>query len=362
MNQTTRLAVLINDLNADLMPSIDGTINQVRSNSAAIFSDLNRIIVDANLLQVASRIVRIETLSISFSNEITSIFNRSFVDALPAYSNLVLEDSVNLARRLNEITQRTGFSPLSAPRLNEIISSSLIRGASLDEYRERTINNFLVATISTIRQSLGRGLTTESISSLVFGDQANNFISSPFIRFIMAITSGYDTYSMDILNRSRMAVYKQSADLLDSDGASNEVTDSSLVPVLSILPVVLGLADELLTGYQHLSVLDEVTSRICTARSGLTWNTDYQPVDHDYPYEVPPLHFNCRSSIIPIINGTAAVGLTTAVFFAALSTDRQDEIFGSRTAELFRNGEIEQQDLLDQLGRPRTLQQAADAS
>lgn len=54
-------------------------------------------------------------------------------------------------------------------------------------------------------------------------------------------------------------------------------------------------ADDTVTALTHISVLDTATTEICTERSGLTL-----PVGHPYwQWGVPPLHWGCRSIVIP---------------------------------------------------------------
>ena len=362
MNQTTALSILINDLNVDIGRSIDSTNAIIRSNSPRYFSMIDQIIRDADLEQPASRMARIDALSGELTVVLNNIFDESFVASSNEFRGVVAVDSFELATGLNRITERTGFRSLNVIRIFSVVSSSNIRGTTVTEYRESAINNFLVSILSNLRQSFSSGLTSDSTSSLIFGSRSEGFVGSPFIRFIRAITSGYDTYAMDIVNNARMHIYSQSPDVVDNDDVSNGITDSSQVAAFALIPALATLGDGLITGYQHVSILDSVTSRICVARSGLTWDINYQPIDHNFPFEIPPLHFNCRSSIIPIIGALPAVALTASSFFAGLSTRRQDSVFGTRTAQLFREGQIEQQDLLDELGRPRTLQEAIDSN
>jgi hypothetical protein len=59
---------------------------------------------------------------------------------------------------------------------------------------------------------------------------------------------------------------------------------------------------ELFRALAHLSVLDINTSDICRSRSGLLWTLDGTPIGHSKVFILPPLHYNCRSHIIPVLH------------------------------------------------------------
>jgi SPP1 gp7 family putative phage head morphogenesis protein len=136
---------------------------------------------------------------------------------------------------------------------------------------------------------------------------------------------------------------------------------------------------DLVRGVQWVSTLDGRTSDICIARSGLVWTLpDYKPDGHSVPWNPPPAHWNCRSTTIPVlptlkemgvdpstipaqtrssIDGQVAADLTFADFLKGKPPEFADEMLGKGRAELWREGKITLQQLLDQRGNPLTLQQ-----
>lgn len=67
---------------------------------------------------------------------------------------------------------------------------------------------------------------------------------------------------------------------------------------------------DLLKGEKHLSTLDTRTSEICRVRDGLAWDLDKKPIgEHAVPYARPPLHPNCRSTLILITKSWKELGL-----------------------------------------------------
>ncbi|HAI38149.1 MAG TPA: hypothetical protein DCM40_08510, partial [Maribacter sp.] len=58
---------------------------------------------------------------------------------------------------------------------------------------------------------------------------------------------------------------------------------------------------DIIKGFQWLSTLDTRTSDICKSYSGLTWDSNKNPIGHKKNYRTPPAHYNCRSVIVPML-------------------------------------------------------------
>lgn len=133
---------------------------------------------------------------------------------------------------------------------------------------------------------------------------------------------------------------------------------------------------DVVQGIIWVSTLDARTSAICIARSGLKWRLDGTPVDHNIPYMLPPAHFNCRSATIPWLKSWRDLGIPIDEFPAStrssmdgqVSADLsfadwldkkpqsfQDELLGKGRAQLWRDGTITLNQLLDQSGNPLSL-------
>lgn len=69
--------------------------------------------------------------------------------------------------------------------------------------------------------------------------------------------------------------------------------------------------DDIIKGVQWVSTLDSRTTPVCQALSGLTWTYDADqsqmtPVGHEQKWlGYPPVHFNCRSTTIPVLRSWA---------------------------------------------------------
>lgn len=83
---------------------------------------------------------------------------------------------------------------------------------------------------------------------------------------------------------------------------------------------------------QHISVLDSRTSAICVERSGSVYE-----VGSVFP--VPPLHWNCRSTLRLIRVGDEPLDLPTGdEYLRSVSRRRQNEILGRAGADAWRGG------------------------
>lgn len=115
---------------------------------------------------------------------------------------------------------------------------------------------------------------------------------------------------------------------------------------------------DILTGFRFVATLDSRTSEICMAHDGREWKIDADDV------AVPPLHFNCRSVLVPVIDWKG-VGLpdppegdrasmfgpvpsewTYEDWLGRQGSELQDDILGPRRAKLFRDGKISLRDLI----------------
>lgn len=141
---------------------------------------------------------------------------------------------------------------------------------------------------------------------------------------------------------------------------------------------------DILKGEQQISTLDLRTSDVCRVRDGKAWDLEKKPIgDHDLPYQRPPLHPNCRSTMrlmtkswrelgidideIPestraSMDGQVKQGLNYEDWLKDKTPEQQDQVLGKGKADLWRRGVITFRDMLDQSGRPLTLKQLSAES
>ncbi len=131
--------------------------------------------------------------------------------------------------------------------------------------------------------------------------------------------------------------------------------------------------------YKYQATLDTRTSELCRAYDGLTWDKDYKPIGHEFPFRKPRVntHFNCRSTIIPVtkswdelgvegmdeaskgtrssMNGYVPQDMTFNDWLKTQSPETIEKTLGKGRAELFMQGKITMRDLITQQGRSVNL-------
>ena len=132
-----------------------------------------------------------------------------------------------------------------------------------------------------------------------------------------------------------------------------------------------------LKGKLYMAVLDNRTSIQCIAYDGSVYDMDNKPIGKEsLPYRELPAHFNCRSMYIPILKSFKEIGLQEIPKSTRSSMDGQvpedmnfkdflekkgkafqDEVLGKGKAQLWRDGKITLQQLLDQSGNPIPLKE-----
>ncbi len=133
---------------------------------------------------------------------------------------------------------------------------------------------------------------------------------------------------------------------------------------------------DVIKGMKQVSTLDNRTSVICAAYDGQTWALpDYEPIA---PSTLafnggPPRHFNCRSTLVPIVrsweelgipakeltpstrasmDGQVPVDQTFDAFLKKKGKTFQDALLGPVRARLWRAGKVTLQQMLDFRGQP----------
>lgn len=133
---------------------------------------------------------------------------------------------------------------------------------------------------------------------------------------------------------------------------------------------------DIFEGYQHISTLDTKTTEICMVRDNLTWSIDKKPIGHNLPYKQPPLHYSCRSILVPLVkpyelldneaipkgtrssmDGKVPQDTDFQTWLKKQDKARIEKALGKGRAQLFIDGKITISDLLNKNGTVRTLAQ-----
>lgn len=66
---------------------------------------------------------------------------------------------------------------------------------------------------------------------------------------------------------------------------------------------------DVMSGKEWSAALDRRTCPSCGVRDGKRWTIDNKPIDHAIPYTIPPQHFQCRCSMIPVLKTWKELGI-----------------------------------------------------
>src|SRR4030042_1745436 len=151
--------------------------------------------------------------------------------------------------------------------------------------------------------------------------------------------------------------------------------------------------EEFFEGYEFVATLDLATTDICRALDRLQWKIEdgeYIPIGHDEPWPGnPPLHFNCRSRLMPIVKSFSKLagknsklsdeqikkledkldseskrsalygpveGKTNYNSWLKSQSEKdQIEVLGVTKQKLWKENKLSMSDLINQDGSPRTV-------
>jgi SPP1 gp7 family putative phage head morphogenesis protein len=277
----------------------------------------------------------------SLLNSVQKIIDRSYKNIDKSFKKAVTEFAKLEANRTDKVLKSVvGISTtaLTAKQINNIYSEALIEGAPSSEWWLRQSEKTKRAFTDNMREGLLRGETNQQLVQRVRGTRSFNFTNG------IMNTARRDSEALvrssvqSVANMSRFETFEANQDIIKS--------------------------------YRHVSALDSRTSEVCVVRDGKRWKSETkEPIGHNLSFRVPPLHWNCRSTLIPEIEGVTLAddavrasvdgpvkaNVSFDDFLKSKPQAFQDELLGKGKAQLYRSGKITLRQLLDQSGNPLTL-------
>lgn len=239
---------------------------------------------------------------------------------------------------------------LTQAEANTIAIVALIEGARTSTWRQRIQKRLLNRIMDRMRDTLVSGDGINQAIMAVLGGTVDGVPITGALETTRRETSSLvNTAVLAVANQARLATFQKNSDAIK--------------------------------WLQQVSILDNRTSDICVAYSGQVWEVEsLVPVPPSFlPFRGgPPRHFNCRSTLIPILKswqelGIAATALTSKQkellngklpksisfdqWLKGKSNSFQDKLLGPTRARLWRNGTITLTQLVDMRGNPLTLEQ-----
>lgn len=233
-----------------------------------------------------------------------------------------------------EIGREIISAALGNTAMAEIASDALIRGATSEEWWAGQAAGLQRKIATAMRIKLSDKPTVGELLDHLKGEALFEGAKSDAKALIR--TSVHNT-----VNQTRLAMYRENADTIGS--------------------------------LQHVSTLDDRTSLICISRDGLRWTLDGKPIGHKVKFAVPPLHWNCRSTLTPVTKSWKELGVelpdekdagTRASMDGSVPADIryeqwlrqkgeefQNRVLGPTRAALWRSGKMKISQMIDQTGR-----------
>lgn len=250
----------------------------------------------------------------------------------------LVSDSIDVA--LAAASVDTALPPTSVIRA--LVSDLLVMGAQSSDWWDKQAEDTTFRFAAAVRQGVAQGETVEQIAARVAGPDGFMEVARSNARALV------HTSIMEVAAEARKETYKQNDDVVE--------------------------------GTMQLSTLDSHTTDICIAYSGAEYDLDGEPLaGTDLPYDGGvPRHWGCRSVEVPITKTFKELGIdipepdtgdrasadgpvpadtTFEGFLDRMGKNFQDETLGPGRAELWRDGTITLQQLLDLRGNPLTLAQ-----
>lgn len=210
-------------------------------------------------------------------------------------------------------------------------------GQLLDQFIETWTAREIAAVEAVIRNAHAQGWSMQQTITAIRGTRRTGYTDGLFGRLQRDVDTIVRTSIQHISNTARMAVYEANLDIV--------------------------------IGYRWVSTLDSRTSEICRSLDGQVFEFGKGPI--------PPVHPNCRSTVIPELKETVNLlgGKTTRAskrgpvpanwtYYEWLKhqpASFQDSVLGSTRGRLLRNGGLSAEEFarlnLGRTFKPRTLEE-----
>ena len=151
--------------------------------------------------------------------------------------------------------------------VDAMVKNSLHNGFTVQQYLDNYYTNDTKRIMQHVRSSMAQGQTTDDI-----------------IRGLIGTAKA--KYTDGILNATR--IEGRTIARTTTNGIANSVRATTLVKNADVVKKI-----------KYSATLDSRTSPICRALDGTTWLNPEEAGE----VKVPPMHYNCRSTLVPIVDG-----------------------------------------------------------
>jgi len=357
----------------DLMRVEAATAKKILGQLKALEHELVQKIgsIDTESVSGSYKLGRLEKLKDQTSASIKNFYSKNkkiLNDDLVELSQIEEKYSRNALNKAFKVELASTAVPLQT--LKQLARGSLIEGSPAAEWWSRQAAGLRQKFNDQMTLGVLQGETNGQLVQRLRGTATGKFITyeidgvkkkyREFVGGLMDIPSHQAkalvrTSVQNVANLARMETYKANSDVISK--------------------------------IQTLASLDNRTTPICIARSGLVWElATGNPVGHDEPFPgPPPWHYNCRSTFVPItktfqelaeesgkklkkkvgeippstqasMDGQVSQSLNYESWLKTKPKSFQKQVLGNEKYKMFTKGELKLKDLIDhQTGRPLSL-------
>ncbi|MCU7833703.1 MAG: phage head morphogenesis protein [gamma proteobacterium symbiont of Taylorina sp.] len=328
--------------------------NDVLAKLKALEKEIIMAIVDANLevpINPAAKKKVLNNLLKTAQKIIESHYSQISQDMIKVQEDIVktefkfVENSINIA-----IGATIANTVINKKAATTIAKETLIEGAPSKDWWGRQSVGLHRSFIDLVRRGVLAGDTNQQIIQRIKGTRGRGFTDGVMNIPRKNATTLITTAIHAVANRATMKAYEGNEDISK--------------------------------GYRHLSTMDNKTSTICQAKSDLIWTSDKKPVNHNILFEVPPIHWNCRSKVVLIIKDWDEITGKTKTKLEDKLTPRQRAVMGGQAKvanyedwlktkpkvmqieklgqkkwDLWQTGKLSFRDMIDQRGNPLSIEE-----
>jgi SPP1 gp7 family putative phage head morphogenesis protein len=198
-------------------------------------------------------------------------------------TELAVVESRNVIKTLTGVLGAAiAIKVLSKAEARDLVRQTLIEGAQGRRWWAKQDNQMRFEFERRVREASMQGQALPDVLSSIRGTRAAGYNDGVTARMRRDATTLARTAFTSAVSMARMATYQKNADII--------------------------------RGVQWLSVLDNRTSDICKALDGQAWTLEGEKLPgtvHDF-LGPPPAHFNCRSTLIPVLKSWDELNATSS--------------------------------------------------
>lgn len=298
-------------------------------------------IIDDILSQIATgKNINIVNMN-KIINELNSKLSPDLTSVNDDLVQLGISEASYVANGINGAIGIDLVSKLPTDRtVQKIVNTSLMDGLTLSSWLEDKDSKLKLLLKDNIQQGVIQGETIPQIVSRLKGVLTINKEGVKALAITAVAT---------VTNQVRMQTYKENEDIFK--------------------------------GYEHNSTLDNRTTLLCGSRDGACWDLNGKGLNEKgkaNKFMTPPLHFRCRSLLLPITKSFEELGIpldevpigtrssmdgyvsrdtTFEKWFEGKPKAFQEEYLGVQRYKLYKDGVINFSDLVNQNGKVLTVAQ-----